>query len=54
MERRQAEFLVKGDLPLRCVTRLGVIDEKRMKQVQELASQAGVALDILVAQGWYF
>jgi hypothetical protein len=54
MERRQAEFLVRDQAPLDCMTRLGVIDAERQALVQELFAQAGVPLRVDVMQSWYF
>ncbi|MEY4561771.1 MAG: hypothetical protein RLZZ618_1048 [Pseudomonadota bacterium] len=54
MERRQAEFLVRDNVPLHCVTRIGVIDATRQAQVQGLLAQAGVALTVDVMPSWYF
>lgn len=50
MERRQAEFLVKTDLPLSHMTRLGVIDAKRKAQVEAILKNAGIALRVDVSQ----
>ena len=54
MERRQAEFLVKDNAALSCMTRLGVIDAARRAQVQALMAQAGVGLAVDVMPSWYF
>ncbi len=54
MERRQAEFLVKDDTPLSCMTRLGVMDAARQAQVQAMLAKAGVALAVDVMPSWYF
>jgi hypothetical protein len=54
MERRQAEFLVRDQAPLGCMTRLGVIDTERQVLVQGLLAQAGVPLRVDVMQSWYF
>ena len=54
MERRQAEFLVRDNVPLNCMTRLGVIDAARQAQVQALLAQAGVALTVDIMPAWYF
>ena len=54
MERRQAEFLVKDRAPLRCMTRLGVIDAAHQAQVQALLAQAGVGLPVDIMPSWYF
>lgn len=54
MERRQAEFLVRDNVPLDCMTRLGVIDAARQAQVLALLAQAGVALTVDIMPAWYF
>lgn len=54
MERRQAEFLVRDNVSLSHMTRLGVIDAPRQAQVQALLAQAGVALTVDVIPAWYF
>ena len=54
MERRQAEFLVRNDVPLKCMTRLGVVDAARQAQVQAMVAQAGVPLAVDAVQSWYF
>lgn len=54
MERRQAEFLVRNDAPLGCITRLGVIDAARQAQVQDMVAHAGVPLAVDIMPSWYF
>ena len=54
MERREAEFLVKDRAPLRCMTRLGVIDAAHQAQVQALLAQAGLGLPVDIMPSWYF
>lgn len=54
MERRQAEFLVRNDAPLDCMTRLGVIDAVRQAQVQTMVAHAGVPLAVDIMPSWYF
>jgi hypothetical protein len=54
MERRQAEFLVKDRAPLRCMTRLGVIDAVRQTQVQALLAGAEEGLAVDIMPSWYF
>jgi len=54
MERRQAEFLVKDHTPVGCMTRLGVANEEKRREVRELVEQAGVALPVEVMTAWYF
>lgn len=54
MERRQAEFLVKTNVPLSHVTRVGVIDATRKTQVEAVLKSAGVTLQVDVMADWYF
>src|SRR2546428_2790827 len=42
MERRQAEFLAKGAVPLARFARIGVIDDARATQVSAILAAAGV------------
>lgn len=54
MERRQAEFLVKGTVPLNKLTKIGVIDETKATEVRHILNQAGVDLPVEVKSDWYF
>ncbi len=54
MERRQAEFLVKGVVPLVKFTRIGVIDQGHADAVRAILDQAGVNLPVVVKPEWYF
>ncbi|MBN8487934.1 MAG: DUF4433 domain-containing protein [Burkholderiales bacterium] len=54
MERRQAEFLVRDQVPLHCMTRVGVINAQVQAQVHGLLAQAGVPLTVDVMPSWYF
>ncbi len=54
MEKRQAEFLVKNQVPLTKFTRIGVIDEAKATQVRAILVQAGVNLPVAVKRDWYF
>jgi ssDNA thymidine ADP-ribosyltransferase, DarT len=54
MERRQAEFLVKDALDLSAMTRIGVIDLTRKKQVEQILNAAKVTLPVSVIPEWYF
>lgn len=54
MERRQAEFLAKGAVPLARFARIGVIDEARAVQVRAILAGAGVDLPVVVMRDWYF
>lgn len=54
MERRQAEFLVKTNVPLSHVTRVGVIDAARKTQAEAALKSAGVMLRVDIMPDWYF
>ena len=54
MERRQAEFLVKHQVGLSCMTRIGVINQCRAKIVSEILAEAGLNLPVEVKTAWYF
>lgn len=54
MERRQAEFLAKGAVPLARFVRIGVIDEARAAQVRAILAAGGVNLPVAVMRDWYF
>lgn len=54
MERRQAEFLVKDQVPLSKITRLGVANAIKQAEVQALLAQFGIQLAVNVMPDWYF
>lgn len=54
MERRQAEFLVKGAVDLGRFVRIGVIDENRASIVRAILTQHGINLPVEVKRDWYF
>lgn len=54
MERRQAEFLVHGRVPLERFVRIGVIDENRAAEVRTILAASGVNLPVEVKTDWYF
>lgn len=54
MERRQAEFLVKDQVPLEQFTKIGVIDHNRAAEARIILDAAGVKLPIEVKPEWYF
>ena len=45
---------MRDNVPLNCMTRLGVIDAARQAQVQTLLAQASVALTVGIMPAWYF
>lgn len=54
MERRQAEFLVKGAVELGRFVRIGVIDENKASIVRTILTQHGINLPVEVKRDWYF
>ena len=54
MEKRQAEFLVRNQVPLIKFTCIGVIDEEKATQVRAILTRAGVDLPVAVKRDWYF
>ncbi|CAN7343320.1 DUF4433 domain-containing protein [Acidovorax delafieldii] len=54
MERRMAEFLVHGRVPLAAFTRVGVCNTPQAQAVQAILDAAGVPLRAEVKTDWYF
>jgi hypothetical protein len=54
VRRRQAEFLVRGAVPLDLIEELVVIDDSVRSRVQEMLHQAGSNLPVVVRPNWYF
>lgn len=54
MERRMAEFLVYGRVPLAAFTRVGVCNAPQAQAVQAILDAAGVPLRAEVKTDWYF
>jgi hypothetical protein len=54
MEKRQAEFLVKGQVALASFTRIGVINDEKASFVRDLMAGFGVNLPVHVMPDWYF
>ncbi|WP_369434447.1 DUF4433 domain-containing protein [Psychromonas sp. MME1] len=54
MEKRQAEFLIKEQVPLNWMTRIGVIDTNRAQQVNAILAKHNVNLTVDVMTDWYF
>ena len=54
MEKRQAEFLIKGSVPVAWFTRIGVVDDDKATQLRDLMAQFGVNLPVQVMTDWYF
>jgi len=54
MEKRQAEFLIKHQVPLSWFTRIGVANEQKEKQVRDVLAKFGLNLTVDVKSDWYF
>lgn len=54
MEKRQAEFLIKDQVPLAWFTRIGVINDEKAAAVREVMARFGVNLPLVVMTDWYF
>lgn len=52
--KRQAEFLIKDEVPLGWVIRIGVIDQNMAQQVNAILAKNGVNLLVDVMADWYF
>ena len=54
MEKRQAEFLIKEQMPLSWVTRIGVINQAKLQEVNAILVKNNVNLNVEVMTDWYF
>lgn len=54
MEKRQAEFLIKHQVPMSWLTRIGVANQTKAKQVRDILAKYGVNLAVDVMTDWYF
>lgn len=54
MERRQAEFLLKQQVPLSAILRIGVIDEQRAITVRGMLASSALNIPVVVMREWYF
>jgi len=54
MEKRQAEFLIKEQVPLSWVTRIGVINQTKLQEVNAILLKNNVNLNVEVMTDWYF
>ena len=52
--KRQAEFLIKEQIPLNWMTRIGVINSIRAQEVNAILTRNGVNLAVDVMTDWYF
>lgn len=53
-ERRMAEFLVHGSVPLEAFTRIGVCNALQARAAQAVLDTAGVPLQAEIKTDWYF
>ena len=54
MERRMAEFLVHGEVPLDLMVGVAVRSEERKTRVEQAFDEAGVDLRVIVRSEWYY
>lgn len=54
MERRMAEFLVHGEVPLDLVSRVAVRSDEHRASVERLFAKAGADLTVIVRSDWYY
>lgn len=48
MRRKQAEFLVRGSVPIQCVSNIVVLNEEKSKSVNELLNRFGLDINVLI------
>jgi hypothetical protein len=53
-EKRQAEFLVHQQFPLRLVTRIGVQNQKALNDVNVMLHNSGLAISTQLMPAWYY
>lgn len=54
MEKRQAEFIIKDQIPLNCFTRIGVIDDCMKNEVSRILLAHALKLKVDIMTDWYF
>lgn len=54
MAKRQAEFLIKDEFPLDCVSRVGVIDRNKQDEVNRILFKHKLKLKVDIMTDWYF
>lgn len=54
MEKRMAEFLVKASVPMSAITRIGVCNQAKHTEVQQIATAHNITIPIIVMPNWYF
>ena len=53
-ERKMAECLVHRFVPIDCVTRIGVYNERYKDEASELLAEFGIRTPVRVRTGWYY
>ncbi len=53
-EKRQAEFLIKEQVPLSWMTRIGVANEDKATEARSILAQSNINLTVDVMTDWYF
>lgn len=54
MAKRHAEFLVKNEVQLSFINRIGVIDENKKNHVNGILRSNGLQLQVDIMKDWYF
>jgi ssDNA thymidine ADP-ribosyltransferase, DarT len=54
MERRQAEFLVKHQVSLSAITKIGVVNNSKLEIVSKIMENSSLNLPVEVKANWYF
>lgn len=54
MERRMAEFLVHGQVPLELIADVAVYSDDRKAKAEQLFADAGCGLQVVVRPDWYY
>lgn len=54
MEKRMAEFLVRSNVPLAAMTRIGVFNQQKQQQVQQILQTYQLPIPVVMMPDWYF
>lgn len=54
MEKRMAEFMVKGKVPITAIRRIGVINNAKMVEVTGIVATYNLNIPVVVMPSWYF
>lgn len=52
--KRQAEFLVFEYFPVKCITEIGVMNNKVKQEVEKIIINNGLSIPIYVREDWYY